>query len=155
MMGSDKIPVNLNGNKYFKLWIPIIGLHALHQLEESISFFQWYIDFADKIPKWLLIVDVNNAKMIVSHPEYFILASIAQIFFVSLIAFLFRHKETASKILIFIYLLGLTFFLVWHVLSSYFAHSYPPVMVTCLIGLYVIPYWLYKLIVLREPIRKP
>ena len=40
-------------NKYIHLWLPIIGLHTLHQLEESISFWQWYIDFVDKIPQWL------------------------------------------------------------------------------------------------------
>ena len=36
-------------NKYLSLWVPTMGLHALHQVEESISFWQWYIDFVDKI----------------------------------------------------------------------------------------------------------
>jgi len=137
-------------NIYLKLWKPIIGLHALHQLEESISFFQWYIDYADKIPKCLLFLNLNIAKMATAHPEYFIIASVAQIFFVSLIAFIFRHKENTTKILIFIYLLGLTFFFVWHILASYFAHSYAPIMVTCLIGLYLIPVWAYKLFQLKK-----
>ena len=132
-------------NIFLKFWKPIIGLHALHQLEESISFFQWYIDYADKIPKCLLILNLNIAEMAVSHPEYFIVASVGQIVFVSLIAFVFRHKENMTKILLVVYLLGLTFFLVWHILASYFAHSYAPIMVTCLIGLYLIPVWVYKL----------
>ena len=140
----------MSTNIYFKLWTPIIGLHALHQLEESISFFQWYIDYAYKIPKWLLILNLNIAEMATSHREYFIVASVAQIFFVSLIAFIFRHKENMTKFLIFIYLLGLTFFFVWHILSSYFAQSYAPIMVTCLIGLYLIPIWIYKLFRLRD-----
>lgn len=134
-------------NKYLKLWRPIIGLHSLHQVEESISFFQWYIDVSDKIPKWLLILDTTNAKTAITHPEYFILASLTQIFFISLIAFLFRYKEKTTTVLIVIYLSGLSFFFVWHILSSYFAHAYAPVMVTCLLGLYMIPSWLYKLFV--------
>jgi len=136
-------------NIYLKLWKPIIGLHALHQLEESISFFQWYIDYADKIPKWLLILNLDIAKMTIVHPEYFIVATIAQIFFVLLLAYIFRHNENVTKILILIYLLGLTFVFVWHILSSYLAHSYAPIMVTCLIGLYLIPVWVFKLFRLK------
>ena len=138
-------------NRYLKLWMPIIGLHALHQLEESISFFQWYFDYADKIPKWLLIINLNIAKTIILHPEYFILASIGQLISVTLMAFIFRRKENMTKTLIFIYLLGLTFFLIWHILSSYFSHSYAPIMVTCLLGLYLIPNWIYKLFLLNKP----
>jgi len=141
-------------NIYLKLWKPIIGLHALHQLEESISFFQWYIDSADKIPKCLLILNLKIAEMATSHREYFIASSLAQIFFVSLIAFIFRHKGNTTKILIFIYLLGLTFFFVWHILASYFAQSYAPIMVTCLIGLYLIPVWTYKLFQLNNSTQK-
>jgi hypothetical protein len=135
----------MESNRYLKFWLPIIGLHALHQLEESISFFQWYIEFANKIPKWLLIQNLENANTIVNHPEYFILASFAQLFFVSLIAFVFRHKEKITKYLIIIYLFGLSFFLVWHILISYVAHSYAPIMVTCFGGLYLIAVWVYKL----------
>ena len=58
----------------------MIGLHGLHQLEESISFFQWYIDNESKIPNWLLITSIENGKTIINHPEYFILASFAQLF---------------------------------------------------------------------------
>lgn len=123
----------------------MIGLHGLHQLEESISFFQWYIDNASKIPNWLLIQNLGNANKIINHPEFFILASIAQLSFVSLIAFIFRRKETTTKYLITIYLFGLSFFLVWHILSSYFAHSYAPIMVTCIGGLYLIPTWVKKI----------
>jgi len=107
-------------NIYLKFWKPIIGLHALHQLEESISFFQWYIDCADKIPKSLLILNLNIAEMAVSHPEYFIVASVGQIVFVSLIAFVFRHKENITKLLIFMYHLGLTFFFSLAYLSKLF-----------------------------------
>jgi hypothetical protein len=138
-------------NRYLKLWMPIIGLHALHQLEESIGFFQWYIDYADKIPKWLLIINLNIAKKIILHPEYFIVASIGQLFFVTLVAFIFRRKENMTKVLIFIYLFGLAFFLIWHILSGYFAHSYAPIMVTCLLGLYLIPNWTYKMFLLNKP----
>lgn len=132
-------------NRYLKLWMPIIGLHALHQLEESIGFFQWYIDNADKIPKWLLIVSVEHAKKLVDYPSLFIIASFAQIFFVLLLAFIFRRNEKITKYLMLIYLLGLSYFFVWHILASYLAHSYAPVLVTCFIGFYLIPYWLYKL----------
>lgn len=140
----------MNNNKYFKLWISAISLHALHQLEESISFFQWYVDYANKMPAWASILSFNNAKTVILHPEYFIIASIAQIFFVSLLAFVFRHQENITKILIFFYLLGLTFFLLWHIVSSYIVHSYAPVMVTCLGGLYLIPVWVYKLFQLSK-----
>ena len=119
----------------------MIGLHGLHQLEESISFFQWYIDNEDKIPNWLLITSIENGKTIINHPEYFILASFAQLLFLSLIAFLFRLKENSTKILQIIYLLGLTFFIVWHIIVSYIAHSYAPIMVTCIGGLYLILFW--------------
>ena len=43
-------------------------------------------------------------------------------------------------------LAGLSFFLVWHILISYFTHSYWPVMVTCLMGVYLIPKWTKKVI---------
>ena len=119
----------------------MIGLHGLHQLEESISFFQWYIDNEGKIPNWLLITSIENGKTIVNHPEYFIIASFTQLFFVSLIAFLFRLKENTTKVLQIIYLLGLTFFIIWHIIISYIAHSYAPIMVTCIGGLYLIFFW--------------
>ena len=38
------------------------------------------------------------------------------------------------------------FFLIWHILISYFTHSYSPVMVTCLIGVYLIPKWIYQVV---------
>lgn len=141
----NKQQTNMKTTRLLKLWLPIIGLHALHQLEESISFFQWYIENASKIPNWLLITSINNARIVITHPEYFILASLGQLFFISLLAFLFRHKEKATKFLLFTYIVGLTFFLVWHVLTSYIAHSYAPIMVTCIGGLYFIPIWINKL----------
>ena len=135
----------MKNNKYFKLWISAISLHALHQLEESIGFFHWYVDYASKMPPWVSIISLNNAKTLILHPEYFIFASIAQIFFVLLLALVFRHQEKITKILIFFYLLGIAFFLLWHIVSSYIVHSYAPVMVTCLGGLFLIPVWMYKL----------
>ena len=107
-----------------------MGLHALHQVEESISFWQWYIDFVDKIP-----------HLVNADPEYFVWASIEQLTLVAVIAFLFRKSEKATKIALILYLAGLSFFLVWHILISYFTHSYSPVMVTCLMGVYLIPKW--------------
>lgn len=139
----------MNSNKYLKFWLPIIGLHALHQLEESISLFQWYIDSANRLPKWLLITSLENAKKIILHPEYFILASAAQLLFVSLMAFAFKHKEMATKILLLVYLSVLSFFLIWHIVVSYLAHSYAPIMVTCIGGLYLIPSWVNKILKLR------
>lgn len=136
-------------NKYLKLWFPVITLHALHQLEESICFFQWYIDNAHKIPDWLLIQTTENAQMAVENPEYFILASVAQIVFVSILAFAFRRRENITRVLIVVYILVLSFFLIWHIAVSYAASSYSPVMVTCIGGLYLIPKWLYKLFRLR------
>ena len=133
-------------NKYIHLWLPIIGLHALHQVEESISFWQWYIDFVDKIPQWLQLPRIaENAHLANEHPEYFVWASIGQLTLVAVFAFLCRKSEKATRIALGIYLTGLTFFLVWHILISYFTHSYSPVMVTCFIGVYLIPRWGYQL----------
>lgn len=128
-----------------KQWIPMIGLHALHQVEESISFFQWYLDNAAKIPPWLLILNIKNADRAVQHPGYFIVASMVQISFVITVAYIFRNHERVSRTLMFIYLLGLAFFFIWHIMTSYLAHSYAPVLVTCLAGLYLIPVWIYRL----------
>ena len=133
-------------NRYIHLWLPIMGLHALHQVEESISFWQWYIDFVDKIPSWLQLPRISeNAHLVNAHPEYFVWASIGQVTVIAFIAFLCRKSEKATRIALGIYLAGLTFFLVWHILISYFTHSYSPVMVTCLIGVYLIPKWGYML----------
>ena len=133
-------------NRYIHLWLPIMGLHALHQLEESISFLQWYIDFVDKIPQWLQLPRIaENAHLANEHPEYFVWASIGQLTLVAVFAFLCRKSEKATRIALGIYLAGLTFFLVWHILISYFTHSYSPVMVTCFIGVYLIPRWGYQL----------
>ena len=133
-------------NRYIHLWLPIMGLHALHQVEESISFWQWYIDFIDKIPQWLQLPRIaENAHLANEHPEYFVWASIGQLTLVAVFAFLCRKSEKATRIALGIYLAGLTFFLVWHILISYFTHSYSPVMVTCFIGVYLIPRWGYQL----------
>ncbi|ATA80508.1 HXXEE domain-containing protein [Capnocytophaga sputigena] len=133
-------------NRYIHLWLPIMGLHALHQVEESISFWQWYINFVDKIPQWLQLPRIaENAHLANEHPEYFVWASIGQIAVVVPIAFLCRKSEKATRIALGIYLAGLTFFLVWYILISYFTHSYSPVMVTCFIGVYLIPKWGYQL----------
>nr|WP_314561043.1 HXXEE domain-containing protein [uncultured Capnocytophaga sp.] len=137
----------MNGNKYIYLWLPIMGLHALHQVEESISFWQWYIDFVDKIPEWLKVSRIlENAHLANAHPEYFVWASVGQLSFVALIAFLCRKSEKATRIALGLYLAGLSFFLVWHILISYFTHSYSPVMVTCLMGIYLIPKWGFLLL---------
>ena len=133
-------------NRYIDLWLPIMGLHALHQVEESISFWQWYIDFVDKIPSWLQFSRIlENAHLAKAHPEYFVWASIGQLTLIAVIAFLCRKSEKATRIALALYLAGLSFFLVWHILISYFTHSYSPVMVTCLIGVYLIPKWGYQL----------
>ncbi|EGD34871.1 MULTISPECIES: HXXEE domain-containing protein [unclassified Capnocytophaga] len=132
-------------NKYLSLWLPIMGLHALHQVEESISFWQWYINFSHKIPTWLQLPRVSeNALLANDHPEYFVGVSIGQLALVALVALLCRKSEKTTRIALGIYLIGLSFFLVWHILVSYFTHSYSPVMVTCLIGVYLIPKWSYQ-----------
>ena len=132
-------------NKYLSLWLPIMGLHALHQVEESISFWQWYINFSHKIPTWLQLPRVSeNALLANVHPEYFVGVSIGQLALVALVALLCRKSEKTTRIALGIYLIGLSFFLVWHILVSYFTHSYSPVMVTCLIGVYLIPKWSYQ-----------
>lgn len=137
----------MSGNKYIYLWLPIMGLHALHQIEESISFWQWYIDFVDKIPEWLKVSRIlENAHLANAHTEYFVWASVGQLSFVALIAFLCRKSEKATRIALGLYLAGLSFFLVWHILISYFTHSYSPVMVTCLMGIYLIPKWGFLLL---------
>jgi len=142
--GNNK---KMRANKYLSLWLPIMGLHALHQVEESISFWQWYIDFGDKIPTWLQLPRISdNAHLAHDHPEYFVGASIGQLALVTLVAFLCRRSEKATRIALGGYLVGLSFFLVWHILISYFTHSYSPVMVTCLMGVYLIPKWIYKVV---------
>ena len=85
-------------NRYIHLWLPIMGLHALHQVEESISFWQWYIDFVDKIPQWLQLPRIaENAQLANEHPEYFIGASIGQLTLVAVIAFLCRKGAKSYK----------------------------------------------------------
>ncbi|MFC2634911.1 MAG: HXXEE domain-containing protein, partial [Capnocytophaga granulosa] len=117
------------------------------QVEESISFWQWYIDFVDKIPSWLQLPRISeNAHLANALPEYFIGASIGQLALVALVAFLCRRSEKATRIALGVYLIGLSFFLIWHILISYFTHSYSPVMVTCLIGVYLIPKWIYQVV---------
>ncbi len=69
-------------NTYFIMWFPILGLHTLHQIEESIAFFPWYQAHAHEIPSWLLITDPQHADLVIAHPEYFLLASLGQIFLV-------------------------------------------------------------------------
>ena len=134
-------------NKHLHLWFPTMGLHALHQVEESISFWQWYIDSVDKIPSWLQLPRISeNAHLANAHPEYFIGASIGQLALVALVAFLCRRSEKATRIALGVYLIGLSFFLIWHILISYFTHSYSPVMVTCFIGVYLIPKWIYQVV---------
>lgn len=139
----DKMP----SNRYFRVWPHVIGLHAIHQLEESISFFSWYVENAKNIPRWLLIVSVENAVQWVQHPAYFALASLGQILAVAVVAFVFRRRERLTRYLISLYVAGLAFFLVWHVVTAYLAHSYAPVMVTCVGGIYLIPTWIKKLLV--------
>ena len=137
----------MKANLYFSLWLPTIGLHALHQIEESISFWQWYLENVAKIPLWLQFSQVlKSAQMAQAHPSYFVLASVGQIALVSLVAFLLRRNVKATRIALFTYLVGLAFFLVWHILVSYFAHSYSPVMVTCLLGVYLIPKWIRQVL---------
>lgn len=131
-------------NKNVKLWFAVFGLHALHQLEESISFFDWYVQYAEKMGSWA-ILDVNMAKLAIAHPAYFVFATLAQLLFVSTLAFLFRKNEKATKWLVFCYIIGLNFFLIWHIGAAYVVHSYAPIMVTCLMGLYLTPVWIYRL----------
>ena len=103
----------MRANKYLSLWLPIMGLHALHQVEESISFWQWYINFSHKIPTWLQLPRVSeNALLANDHPEYFIGASIGQLVLVALVAFLCRKSKKATRIALGGYLAGLSFFLV-------------------------------------------
>ena len=88
-------------NKHLHLWFPTMGLHALHQLEESISFWQWYIDFVDKIPSWLQLSRVlESAHLTVAHPEYFIGASIGQLALVALIAFCAERVKKPRELLL-------------------------------------------------------
>ena len=140
----------MNHNRYYAKWLPALGLHALHQVEESISFFQWYLDHETDIPRWLLIVSGEHAAMLVRRPELFVAATVAQLLAVSALAFAFRRNERSTKFLLVFYLLGLVCFLAWHVMTSYAVHSYPPVMVTCVGGLFLIPRWLYEIFVLSK-----
>lgn len=136
----------MNANRYLPLWLPAIGLHALHQVEESIGFFAWYADNAAAIPQWARIIGVAHAQIAVAHPAYFVAASLAQILAVALIAFAFRRRETVTRYLLLLYIAGITFFLVWHIVVAWLAQSYAPIMVTCIGGLYLIPRWVRTLL---------
>jgi len=141
---DKKRDMNAARNKYLKLWFAVFGMHILHQLEESISFFKWYVQYADKMGRWA-ILDLKIANLAIAHPLYFVFASLGQFLVVSILAFLFRKNEQAMKWLVFTYIIGLNFFLIWHIGASYIVHSYAPIMVTCLMGLYFTPKWLYLL----------
>lgn len=119
-------------------------MHVIHQVEESISFFDWYVVNLDKMGNWA-ILDERIANLAIEHPTYFVYASLGQFLFVSVLAFLMHHSERAMKWLVFAYIIGLNLFLIWHIGACYVAHSYAPIMVTCLIGVYLTPGWLYKL----------
>ena len=86
--------------KILKLWYSIIGLHALHQIEESISFFHWELAHVGKIPDWLLF----NLKLLDVVGDYqqqnFFVSSFFQILITSTIAFAFRKNLKITKILI-------------------------------------------------------
>lgn len=138
----------LNNNNNLKLWFAVFGMHVVHQLEESISFFDWYVQYADQMGRWA-ILEVSTARLAIDHPMYFVFASLGQFLLVSVLAFLFRKSEQAMKWLVFGYIIGLNFFLIWHIATSYMVHSYAPIMVTCLMGLYLTPKWLYKLFSVR------
>ena len=142
---KPKGPNAVNGNRYLTLWLSAIGLHALHQIEESIAFFSWYVQNADHIALWARIVTVERAETWAQHPGWFAAGSVAQIVAVSLVALLLRRRETLTRYALTIYVAGLAFFLIWHVVIAWQAQSYAPVMVTCIGGLYLIPHWLWRL----------
>ncbi len=133
-------------NRYTKLWLSAIGLHALHQVEEAIDFFRWYRDNYHHIPGWLAILSLERAERVVREPGLFVLASTAQIAAASAVAFLSRKSERWTRVFLALYLSGLTFFLVWHIAASYAAHSYAPIMVTCVGGLFIIPRWMREVL---------
>lgn len=139
----------MRANRYAKLWLPTIGLHALHQVEESIEFFRWYRDNYEQIPAWLTIVSLERAERVVRQPELFVLASVAQIVAASAVAFASRKSERWTRSLLMAYVGGLAFFLTWHIVTSYLAHSYAPVMVTCIGGSFLVPGWMRALLVRR------
>ena len=124
----------------FKLWASMIGLHALHQIEESISFFKWEMEQIGKVPDWLII----NLKLLKWVGEYkqsnFFISSFFQIFIISFIAWIFRKNIKITKRLMLLYLTGLFIVFCYHILASIVAESPAPVMVTCIGGLYSIPF---------------
>jgi len=133
-------------NRYLPVWFPAIGLHLLHQVEESISFFDWYAANAGEIAPLARIVSVAHAEAWSRSPGMFATASAAQILAVCLIAFAFRRHEAATRFLLLTYIAGITFFLTWHIVIAWQAHSYPPIMVTCIGGLYLIPRWVFRIL---------
>ena len=136
----------MQNNRYSGLWFPAIGLHALHQIEEGISFFSWYADHAALMPGWIRIISASRAETWAQHPDLFALVSAGQIIAVSTLAMLFRRNEAATRFLLLLYLLGITFFFGWHILSAYLAHAYAPIMVTSIGGFFFLPRWFKTLL---------
>ncbi len=85
-------------------------------IEESISFWQWYIDFVDKIPSWLQLPRISeNAHLVNAHPEYFVWASRATYFGSGHCFFMSKERKTTRFALTFIscrteFLLGMAHF---------------------------------------------
>ena len=136
--------------KILKLWYSIIGLHALHQIEESISFFHWELAHVGNIPDWLLF----NLKLLDVVGDYqqqnFFVSSFFQILITSTIVFAFRKNLKITKILMVVYLCLLRLVFSFHILQSIVAQSVAPVMVTCIGGLYILPFIFSNVINLKK-----
>lgn len=60
------------------------------------------------------------------------------------LAYLCYKKDLGLRRLSLIYMLALDAFLLWHILSCYGPHLYPPILVT-FFRLFLTPKWLYTL----------
>ncbi|MGT2893660.1 HXXEE domain-containing protein [Streptococcus downei] len=130
--------------KYLNVFLGVFFIHFLHQIEESLSFFNWYNYHYSNLGSWA-ILPASITKLVIKHPNYFILASFLQFLLIFTLAFISKHYKNGLKSFSTLYIIGLDFFLIWHILSCYNPHIYPPVMVTCILGLFYTPKWIYSL----------
>jgi hypothetical protein len=137
---NDRLFVISNQQKILlELWVAIIGLHALHQIEESMGFFRWVYVHIDELPKWVTF-NLKAFTLGMEKPVYFLIASLGQLFLTSFIAYYFRKRLRITRLLMLSYLIVLAIVFIWHIAGSIAVQSPAPVMVTCLGGLYLIPF---------------
>ncbi|VTS19905.1 HXXEE domain-containing protein [Streptococcus dysgalactiae] len=134
----------LDSIKKLKIFLSIFFLHVLHQIEESLSFFNWYYSHHSDFGIFA-ILPREISKVAIQQPYYFIIGSCLQFIFTLILAFISLKRKKDLKLVSYLYIIGLDFFLIWHIISCYQPHLYPPIMTTCILGLFYTLKWLYSL----------